>query len=189
MTASIVEALALARAFALVLGTSAGGAMPPDLSGYPNPRVVLSQDASSAVLWWDATPWVERLISENAPRDVALKALEVEAVKLFVTRAPSLPIPASRLRIVVVFAKSGMVTGPYRTNASEGVRTLLVAEGSVRPGNDLCPELGGRRETRRLPRRRHRHAVRGPAADAEPRRRCAVACFAAADRCCWPGWR
>jgi len=77
---------------------------------------------------------VERLLNENTSRDAALKALEFEAVKLFVTRGPALPTPASHLRVVVVFAKSGMVSGPYRTNASEGVRTLLVAEGAFARG-------------------------------------------------------
>lgn len=127
--------------FSLVLASSASAAAAsaPDLAGYPNPRIVLSQDASGAVLWWDATPWVERLLNENTPRDAALKALEFEAVKLFVTRGPALPTPASHLRVVVVFAKSGMVSGPYRTNASEGVRTLLVAEGSVRPRMTFAP--------------------------------------------------
>ena len=130
--------LALALSLALAPSTAAA-ANAPDLAGYPNPRVVLTQDGSGAVLWWDATPWVERLLNENAPRDVALKALEFEAVKLFVTRAPALPTPAPHLRIVVVFAKSGMVSGPYKTNASEGVRTLLVAEGSVRARMSFAP--------------------------------------------------
>jgi hypothetical protein len=130
----------LVLALSLVLAPStAAAANAPDLAGYPNPRVVLTQDGSGAVLWWDATPWVERLLNENTPRDVALKALEFEAVKLFVTRAPALPTPAPHLRIVVVFAKSGMVSGPYRTNASEGVRTLLVAEGSVHPRMSFAP--------------------------------------------------
>jgi hypothetical protein len=130
----------LVLALSLVLAPStAAAANAPDLGGYPNPRVVLTQDGSGAVIWWDATPWVERLLNENTPRDVALKALEFEAVKLFVTRAPALPTPAPHLRIVVVFAKSGMVSGPYRTNASEGVRTLLVAEGSVHARMSFAP--------------------------------------------------
>jgi hypothetical protein len=130
--------LALALSLALAPSTAAA-ANAPDLTGYPNPRVVLTQDGSGAVLWWDATSWVERLLNENTPRDVALKALEFEAVKLFVSRAPALPTPASHLRIVVVFAKSGLVSGPYRTNASEGVRTLLVAEGNVHARMSFAP--------------------------------------------------
>ena len=143
MTARRSNTLVIVTVLVLVLGVAlsraAAAATEPDLAGYPKPRVVLTQDASGAVLWWDATPWVQRLLNENAPRDAAVKALEFEAVKLFVTRAPALPTPATRLRVVVVFAKSGLVSGPYRTNASEGVRTLLVAEGSVRPRMSFPP--------------------------------------------------
>jgi hypothetical protein len=131
--------IARALALGLVLVGAPAAAAAPDLAGYPNPRVVLSEDASGAVLWWDATPWVGRLIDDNTPRDAALKALEFEAVKLFVTRAPVLPTHAAHLRVVVVFAKSGLVSGPYKTNASEGVRTLLVAEGNVRAHMTFAP--------------------------------------------------
>jgi hypothetical protein len=135
----VTRTLALALAL-LVAPTSAAAAEKlPDLSGYPKPRVVLSRDTSGAVLWWDATPWVQRLVDDNTPRETALRTLELEAVKLFVTRAPALPAPAAHLRVVVVFAKSGLVSGPYRTNASEGVQTLLVAEGNVHAGMSFAP--------------------------------------------------
>jgi hypothetical protein len=138
VTVPATRTLAHALAFGLLLAAAPAVAA-PDLGTFPNPRVVLSQDASGAVLWWDATPWVERLINDNTPRDEALRALEFEAVKLFVTRAPVLPTHAAHLRVVVVFAKSGLVSGPYKTNASEGVRTLLVAEGNVRAHMTFAP--------------------------------------------------
>lgn len=135
----MTRALALALALFVAPSSVAAAEQLPDLNGYPKPRVVLSRDASGAVLWWDATPWVQRLIDDNTPRATALRTLELEAVKLFVTRAPALPAPTTHLRVVVVFAKSGLVSGPYRTNASEGVQTLLVAEGNVRAGMSFAP--------------------------------------------------
>jgi len=65
----------------------------PDLAGYPTPRSC-SPRRSGAVLWWDATPWVEAPASTEHARDAALKALEFEAVKLFVT-----PDPRCRRRV------------------------------------------------------------------------------------------
>lgn len=128
----------------LVLALATGGpparaAALPDVSAYPAPRVVLAQDANGPVLWWDATVWVERLLGEGVAREPALRALELEAVKLFVTRTPALPPDSRRFRVVAVFTKSGLVSGPYRTNAYEGVRTLLTVEGAVRPPATVAP--------------------------------------------------
>jgi hypothetical protein len=139
VTVPATRTLAHALAFGLLLAAAPAVAA-PDLGTFPNPRVVLSQDASGAVLWWDATPWVERLINDNTPRDEALRALEFEAVKLFVTRGPVLPTQAAHLRVVVVFAKSGMMSGAYRATVSDSVRTLLVAEGSVHAHMTFAPD-------------------------------------------------
>lgn len=135
-------AVALARAAVLSAALSApafGASNAPDLAAYPAPRVVLSQDATGAVLWWDATPWVERMVNDGLPRSAALSQLELEAVKLFVTRAPSLPTHAAHLRVVVVFARGGMMAGTYHTSIADSVRTLLVAEGAVRPQMTFAP--------------------------------------------------
>ncbi len=134
---------------ALLLCALAAAPHVPDLTQYPSPRVVLAQDAGGPVLWWDATMWVERLIDEATPRDEALRALEYEAVKLFVTRAPALPAGSKHLRVNVVFTKSGLVSGPYRTSAYEGVHTLLTVEGDVRPQTAFPPgwEAAARRGT------------------------------------------
>ncbi|HEX3467875.1 MAG TPA: hypothetical protein VHT05_07355 [Candidatus Elarobacter sp.] len=139
-------AIASARAVALSVGLivmavapAAGAATVPDPAAYPAPRVVLSQDATGAVLWWDATPWIERMVNDGVPRAGALAELELEAVKLFVSRAPVLPTHASHLRVVVVFARGGMMAGAYRTSVTDSVRTLLSAEGAVRAQMTFAP--------------------------------------------------
>lgn len=135
-------ALSLARAAVLsvaLIAPAAQAASAPELAAYPAPRVVLSQDATGAVLWWDATPWVERMVNDGLPRAAALAELELEAVKLFVARAPVLPTHAPHLRVVVVFARGGMMGGAYRTSVTDSVRTLLVAEGAVRPQMTFAP--------------------------------------------------
>lgn len=104
-----------------------------DVAAYPKPRVVLTDASSQAIVWWDATTWVDRMLVDGTPHDRVLGTLELEAVRLFMTRLPKLPQGTRHLRVVVAFAKSGLVSGPYRTGASEGVRTLLVVEGSAGP--------------------------------------------------------
>jgi hypothetical protein len=116
---------------ALLLG--AGAAPHIDVTQYPSPRVVLTVDASGGVLWWDATIWVQRMLDESAPRITALHALEYEALKLFFTRASELPPGVTHMRVVVVFAQTGLISGPYSTRPDAGVRTLLTVEGRVRP--------------------------------------------------------
>jgi hypothetical protein len=123
---------ALAAVTILLSAAAAAPAASVDLAHYPQPRVVLSLDASGGVLWWDATLWVERLLDNATPREAALRALEYEAVKLFVTRAGELPAGTTHLRVVVVFAQSGLVSGPYATRPDAGIRTLLTVEGDPR---------------------------------------------------------
>jgi hypothetical protein len=126
-----VSALRLAGIVLLACTLGASGPA-PDLAQYPKPRVVLAQGPSGPVLWWDATMWVDRLLTGGTPHDVALRALEYEAVKLFVTRAAELPGDTRHLHVNVVFTASGLASGPYGTNPNEGVRTLLTVDGDPR---------------------------------------------------------
>ncbi|HZO94684.1 MAG TPA: hypothetical protein VFB22_13090 [Candidatus Baltobacteraceae bacterium] len=146
-----MRALRRCAAPLLALFLLGAGAAPLDVENYPSPRVVLSEDAHGAVLWWDATPWVERFLLAQTPSDGALRALEIEAVKLFVTRVPALPPGTRRLRVLVVFAKTGLADPHYQTSSFEGVRTLLTVEGDLRPHMTFAPDWESRAKAGTFP--------------------------------------
>jgi len=123
----------------LLASSGAPSAMARDLAGYPQPRVVLTLDTSGGVLWWDATAWVERLLDERTPRLAALHVLEYEAAKLFYADSGELPANVTHLRVVVVLAQSGLVSGPYATRPDAGVDTLFTVAGNKAKRGALPP--------------------------------------------------
>lgn len=108
--------------------STAGTALP----GFPPPRVIQTHsNIFGSVLFWDATSYVERFASIDTPPREALRAMEYEAVKIFVSRAPALARDERHLRIVVSFTRTGAFNERYQTAQLNGVEALFTLDGNL----------------------------------------------------------
>ncbi|MBV8726179.1 MAG: hypothetical protein JO233_00215 [Candidatus Eremiobacteraeota bacterium] len=107
-------------------------------STLPAPRIMqMHSNIFGAVIFWDATPYVERFVAEGvAPKD-ALASLEVQAVKIFVGHAPALAKTERRLRVIASFSKTGPISARYQTSTLEGIQTIFTLDGNLRPNVQL----------------------------------------------------
>jgi hypothetical protein len=124
--------LAVAMLVVTAFGQPAVGA--ESLSGFPPPRTIQTRsNIFGAVIFWDATPYVERFVARDASPKEALAALEFEAVKIFVEHAPLLARTERHLRLVASVTKTGAINARYQTSTLEGVQTIFTLDGSLRP--------------------------------------------------------
>jgi len=119
------------RIFILVTATIAllGAVAEPTLQ----PRTITTQDREGAVILWDATPFVEYFVQRATPQREALKALENDAVGLFVHNAPLLGANQRHLRVIVSFVQTGATEERYQTKTFTGVKTILTVAGNISP--------------------------------------------------------
>ncbi|PZR56363.1 MAG: hypothetical protein DLM50_08845 [Candidatus Meridianibacter frigidus] len=105
----------------------------PVLAGFPPPRTIQTyRTGVGAVVFWDATPYVERFVARGTPSAEALTALKSEAIRLFVSRAMQLSGSERHLRLIVSFARTGAINARYQTRTIEGVQDLLFLDGGLR---------------------------------------------------------
>ena len=128
---TILRNLTAVLMLAAPIGASAAQA---PASSLPAPRIMQTHsNIFGAVIFWDATPYVERFVAQNtAPKD-ALTALEVEAVRIFIDQAPALAKTERHLRVVAAFSKTGPISARYQTSTLEGIQTILTLDGNLRP--------------------------------------------------------
>lgn len=126
-TFHFVKALVLISSCIALINVSDAGQL---LTGFPAPRIVQTQNSIfDAVIFWDATPYVEKFAAlDTSPMD-ALKAMKYEAVKIFIAHAPALARQAHHLRVIVFFARTGAISARYQTATIEGVETVLTLDG------------------------------------------------------------
>lgn len=102
------------------------------LSGFPVPRTIQTHaKILGGVIFWDATPFAEKLISLNTSPKDAMNLLEYEAVKIFVTHAATLARTERHLRVIASFTKTGPINARYQTTTLEGVDTLFTLDGNL----------------------------------------------------------
>lgn len=98
-------------------------------NGLPRPRTILTHNPAGAVLFWDATPWIESFASRDTPPAQALKEMEYEALTIFVSRVSSLPRSEQHLHLVVAFVRTGEISARYHTDTVEGIQTVFTMDG------------------------------------------------------------
>ncbi|MBV8689710.1 MAG: hypothetical protein JOZ59_06350 [Candidatus Eremiobacteraeota bacterium] len=97
-------------------------------------RTITTQDRSGAVILWDATANVDRFAQDGTPARDAVKALETEAVALFIRNAPLLAANARHLRVVVSYVQTGATEARYQTKTFAGVKPILTVQGKISRG-------------------------------------------------------
>ncbi len=98
----------------------------------PAPRIIQTHsNIFGGVIFWDATPYVERFIADGTSPKDALSALELEAVKIFVTHAPEIAKTERHLRLIASFAKTGPINARYQTSTLEGIQTIFTLDGNL----------------------------------------------------------
>ncbi|MBV8809492.1 MAG: hypothetical protein JO033_12535 [Acidobacteriaceae bacterium] len=93
-------------------------------------RIVTTQDASGAVILWDATPYVQRLARDGTTMHDGLAQIKAAAIRIFVKQAPALARLRHHLRVVVSFVQSGAPDPRYQTR-SFGIKTIMTVEGNI----------------------------------------------------------
>ena len=130
MVVSFLRALGFGLAFSLmpsVLFAAQPPAMPP-------PRLMQTHsNIFGGVIFWDATPYIERFIASDASEKEALVALELQGLRIFVAHAPAVAKTERHLRLVAAFAKSGPISARYQTSTLEGIQTIFTLDANVRP--------------------------------------------------------
>ena len=129
MAAAMVR---IALTLSLICWLLATAHFPVAASAPPPPRTVTARDQAGAVILWDATPYIQRFSADGTSTKDALKALETEAVMLFVRNAATLARSEHHLRVVVSYAQTGAIDPRYQTKTF-GIKTVLSVEGKIWP--------------------------------------------------------
>lgn len=109
-----------------------GNAIAADpLALFPRPRIIRTHNRQGAVVFWDATAYIERFASLGTSKETALTLLEFEAFKIFESEAHALSSADHHLSVVAAFAKTGAMNPRYQTKNFEGVQNLLTLDGNV----------------------------------------------------------
>ena len=104
-----------------------------DAVNMPPPRIVQTHsNIFGAVIFWDATPYIERFVAQDASEKDALKQLEVQGLRIFVAHAPELVKMERHLRVVAAFSRSGPISARYQTSTLEGIQTIFTLDGNLR---------------------------------------------------------
>jgi len=106
-------------------------ATPDPLASFPAPRIIQSHNAIGAVVFWDATAYIEKFATQGTPKSEAIALLEYEAFKIFAAQASTLSATAHHLTVVVAFAKTGAMNARYQTKSFEGVQNVLTLDGKI----------------------------------------------------------
>lgn len=104
------------------------------LASFPRARVIRSHNNQGAVVFWDATPFIERFANLQTPRNRAIALLNYEAFKIFQSEAKRLPSSDRHLTVVAAYAKTGALDAHYQTSSFEGVQNILTLDGNVHKG-------------------------------------------------------
>jgi len=119
---------------ALLVAPAVASATQPAASSLPPPRIMQTHsNIFGAVIFWDATPYVERFVTQDTPPKDALASLELEALRIFIDHAPVLARTERHLRVVAAFSKTGPISARYQTSTLEGIQTILTLDGSLHP--------------------------------------------------------
>jgi len=102
------------------------------LAGFPPPHIVQTHsNIFGAVIFWDATAYAEKFASAGTPSKDALRAMEYEAIRIFVSRAPALARDERHLRIVASITRTSAINARYQTVRLEGAQTLFTLDGKI----------------------------------------------------------
>lgn len=112
-------------------GCRPGSAAADPLASFPTPRIIQAHNANGAVVFWDATAYIEKFATQGTPKGAAIALLEYEAFKIFAAQAPTLSASAHHLTVVAAFAKTGAMNARYQTKSFEGVQNILTLDGHI----------------------------------------------------------
>jgi len=101
------------------------------LTSFPPPRVIRTHNNQGAVVFWDATAYVERFSVLGTSKERAIALIEYKAFKIFEAESRRLPSTDHHLTIIAAFAKTGALESRYQTQSFEGVQNLLTLDGNV----------------------------------------------------------
>lgn len=131
---------------ALIAATSASvGAQQASNSIGPIGTVVVAKVTGSAVIIWDATPFVAQIVSQKKSNDDGLRATELQALKILLDKAAVLE-QAQSVTVDVTYTKSGAVSPAYGSATFAGVEHVfsLTAPRSSLVSNRKNLEAGGK---------------------------------------------
>lgn len=99
---------------------------------FPKPRIIQTHsNIFGAVIFWDATPYLEMFASSHTPTKTAFQYLQLEATRIFFSHAALLARHERHLRVVVSFVKTSALNARYQTARLEGVTTLFTLDGNL----------------------------------------------------------
>ncbi len=95
----------------------------------PAGTVVLAKSSPDALLLWDSSPVLAKLVGEKVGESKALSALESDAMTIATLRAAKLT-SAKTLTVQVIYSMTGAVSPVYNTATFAGVEKVLTVSGS-----------------------------------------------------------
>ena len=95
----------------------------------PVGTVVLAKSTPQALLLWDSTPALAKLVGDKVGAARALATLESSAILIAAKRSPDLS-SAKTITVQVIYSKTGAVSPVYNTATFAGVEKLLTVTGS-----------------------------------------------------------
>ena len=104
----------------------ASGAFAADL---PEGTIVLAKTTPDALVLWDSSPVLAKLLADRAGETAALAALESDAMLIATQRSTALT-SSKTLTVSVIYSKTGAVSPVYNTPTFAGVEKLLTVSGS-----------------------------------------------------------
>jgi hypothetical protein len=117
------RALVLAAAVAMLASAPLTLAAGAD-DAFPGSQV-LAKSTGDAVVIWDASPLIAKMVAENASYEKATATVEAMAGKLLVARAKTLTDAAKTLTVKVIYARTGAVSPVYKNATFTGIERLL----------------------------------------------------------------
>jgi hypothetical protein len=95
----------------------------------PAGTVVLAKSSPDALLLWDSSPVLAKLVGDKVGEAKALSALESDAVTIASQRAAKLTT-AKTVTVQVIYSMTGAVSPVYNTATFAGVEKVLTVSGA-----------------------------------------------------------
>lgn len=95
----------------------------------PAGTVVLAKSSPDALLLWDSSPVLAKLVGDKVGESKALLALESDAMTIATQRAGKLTT-SKTLTVQVIYSMTGAVSPVYNTATFAGIEKVLTVSGS-----------------------------------------------------------